>query len=472
MVPLPEKEYSAEPRMMKEKSAGEEASSTKASWEKRSLEFIDSLRNFPWFKEYQNLMKDYKNKEIDLAILVEKMVELFKGRPELIAGFNKFLPETYQITIPAPTLLPRVRIVCQKRKRSDDSASDSGGGAKDSKIRKVIRCDYKTKGRFHDEDKESDEGHHVFLGHESPTLSPRPRITVLSNKAKNDDDSTTDCDDAGSIDSKLRKVIAFVNKVEERFRSNNDDGGDDDDTCQSHIEFFLDMVCKRNKSSPNRSIDADEEELQIYKKVATLLEGHSDLIDEFTQFLTEVPRVDSIIDFRKCKTCTPSYRLLPKNLPIPGATKRSKLASEVLNDRWVCVNTSPSTTSSTSRGGGRRINRKSQHEQDLLDWEEEKYEHDMLEEYVNSVANNIAALIKEIKNESPTEIYLEEHLTEMNLRCIERLYGLRGRDMVDLLKNNIQAVLPVILRRLKQKQKELKRKRSDLKQEWAHLFPE
>ncbi|KAL6197639.1 hypothetical protein ACLB2K_033245 [Fragaria x ananassa] len=365
--------FSTQPRMMKEMSAGEESSSTKAAKEELSLKFLNSLRDFPRFKDFQNLMKEFKINK-DMASMAEKMAELFQGHPELIAGFNQFLPERLQITIP--------KLVCLKRKRRDDTASDSKDGvddarAKDSKIWKVIGCENKTKERFCNED-------------------------------TRDDDSTTDSDEDESTESKLEKVIAFVNKVEERFRDNNDG-----------VELFLDMVCKRSKLSPNRSTDADEDELQIYKKVVTLLGDHHDLIDEFTQFLTEVPRIDSIIDFNKCKRGTPSYRLLPMNFPIPAATGRSELAPEVLNDHWICVDTSPKN--------------------------------------VKSALGTIEALIEKMHNMSPEKkICIKKRRSHMSLiRCIIKFYGC---EMIDAVNNNIQVELPVLLERLKQKEKVLRRK--------------
>ncbi|XP_050371601.1 paired amphipathic helix protein Sin3-like 1 [Argentina anserina] len=350
--------YSSEPQMMKEMSVGEEASSTKqALLEKRCNAFIDSLKDFPRLLEYENIMREFK-REINIPSLAGKIEQLFEGHPELLAEFNHFLPEKYRVT---PTLQPRV--VCRQRKRRDDSASDSDvrqkwkrrddiatdsdGGvdarAKDSEFRIVLRCGKQTRAKFRDEDKKSDDGHQ-----KAPTLSP---TTDPSDKAESDDDS----DEAESTEYKLEKVIAFVNKVSDRFHNNSD-----------VVKLFLDMVGSRKEPS-----DGYEQELELYKKIATLLEGEQDLIDEFTQFLTRVPRMDEIVDFPMLELCTPSYRLLPKTFPIPAATGRSKLASEVLNDRYICIDTSSSTSSSTSGGGGRRVNRKSQHEVDLLHWEDE-----------------------------------------------------------------------------------------------------
>ncbi|KAK4479744.1 hypothetical protein RD792_015276 [Penstemon davidsonii] len=43
------------------------------------------------------------------------------------------------------------------------------------------------------------------------------------------------------------------------------------------------------------------------------------------------------LDLSNCERCTPSYRLLPENYPIPSASCRTTVEDEVLNDQWACV---------------------------------------------------------------------------------------------------------------------------------------
>lgn len=61
-------------------------------------------------------------------------------------------------------------------------------------------------------------------------------------------------------------------------------------------------------------------------------------------------------------------------------------------------------------------------------------------------------------------------LIELNLRCIERLYGDYGLDVMDFLKKNSHIALPVILTRLKQKQEEWARCRADFRKVWAEVY--
>ncbi|XP_031274581.1 paired amphipathic helix protein Sin3-like 2 [Pistacia vera] len=60
----------------------------------------------------------------------------------------------------------------------------------------------------------------------------------------------------------------------------------------------------------------------------------------------------------------------------------------------------------------------------------------------------------------------------LNLRCVERLYGDHGLDMMDILCKNPALALPVILTRLKHKQDELTRRCSDFNKVWAEIYAE
>lgn len=58
----------------------------------------------------------------------------------------------------------------------------------------------------------------------------------------------------------------------------------------------------------------------------------------------------------------------------------------------------------------------------------------------------------------------------LNLRCIERLYSDHGLDVMDILRKNPSHALPVVLTRLKQKQEEWNKCRSDFNKIWADIY--
>ncbi|PSR88338.1 Paired amphipathic helix protein Sin3-like [Actinidia chinensis var. chinensis] len=172
------------------------------------------------------------------------------------------------------------------------------------------------------------------------------------------------------------------------------------------------------------------------------------------------------LDLSNCEQCTPSYRLLPKNYPIPLASQRTEIGAEVLNDQWVSV-------TSGSEDYSFKHMRKNQYEESLFRCEDDRFELDMLLESVNVTTKRVEELLDKIndntiKTDSP--IRIEDHFTALNLRCIERLYGDHGLDVMDVLRKNAPLALPVILTRLKQKQEEWARCRADFNKVWAEIY--
>ncbi|XP_074557091.1 paired amphipathic helix protein Sin3-like 3 isoform X3 [Curcuma longa] len=170
----------------------------------------------------------------------------------------------------------------------------------------------------------------------------------------------------------------------------------------------------------------------------------------------------SELDLSDCQCCTPSYRLLPKNYPIPSTSHRAELGESVLNDHWVSV-------TSGSEDYSFKHMRKNQYEESLFRCEDDRFEMDMLLESVNATTKRVEELL-EMMQDPANPIRIEDHLTSLNMRCIERLYGDHGLDVMDVIQKNASLALPVILTRLKQKQEEWSRCRSDFNKVWAEIY--
>ncbi|KEH19930.1 paired amphipathic helix protein Sin3-like 3 isoform X2 [Medicago truncatula] len=172
------------------------------------------------------------------------------------------------------------------------------------------------------------------------------------------------------------------------------------------------------------------------------------------------------LDLSNCEQCTPSYRLLPKNYPIPLASQKTELGAKVLNDHWVSV-------TSGSEDYSFKHMRKNQYEESLFRCEDDRFELDMLLESINATSKKVEEIIEKVNDDiipGDIPIRIEEHLSALNLRCIERLYGDHGLDVMEVLKKNASLALPVILTRLKQKQEEWARCREDFNKVWAEIY--
>nr|XP_043616510.1 paired amphipathic helix protein Sin3-like 2 isoform X2 [Erigeron canadensis] len=171
------------------------------------------------------------------------------------------------------------------------------------------------------------------------------------------------------------------------------------------------------------------------------------------------------LDLSDCQRCTPSYRLLPDDYPIPSVSQRSELGAQVLNDLWVSVTSGSEDYSFTHM-------RRNQYEESLFRCEDDRFELDMLLESVISTTKRVEELLNNINKTISPEIPLriEDHFSALNLRCMERLYGDHGLDAIETLRRNPSVALPVMLTRLKQKQEEWTKCKSDFNKVWADIY--
>ncbi|KAL2633451.1 hypothetical protein R1flu_004930 [Riccia fluitans] len=172
----------------------------------------------------------------------------------------------------------------------------------------------------------------------------------------------------------------------------------------------------------------------------------------------------SELDLSNCERCTPSYRLLPKSYPKPISSHRTELARGVLNDSWVSV-------TSGSEDYSFKHMRKNQYEESLFRCEDDRFELDMLLESTNVTSRRVSELIENLQDPSFSKLaHVEDHLSAINLRCIERIYGDHGLDVIDVVKKSTTSALPVVLSRLKQKHEDWLRCRTDMNKVWAEVY--
>ncbi|RHZ13146.1 hypothetical protein DYB31_008636 [Aphanomyces astaci] len=168
--------------------------------------------------------------------------------------------------------------------------------------------------------------------------------------------------------------------------------------------------------------------------VQNLLGRHSDVVAEFTALLHThgqakddsggeiwpfIPLAET--DLSQCRRATPSYRALPASYPLPPCSFRSPMERHVCNDAWVSVPTGSEDFSFKSM-------RKNQYEEALFKCEDERYDRDMVN------------------------------------------YAFETRhQMLELLAKHPAGAIPVIFKRLQQKDDEWRRARQDLNKQWKDV---
>lgn len=183
----------------------------------------------------------------------------------------------------------------------------------------------------------------------------------------------------------------------------------------------------------------------------------------------------SEIDFSQCLKCTPSYRALPKDYPKAVCSDRDAMEQSVLNDAWVSIPIGSEESYSFKHM------RKNQYEEALFKCEDDRFEIDMLIDTNLSTIRMLEPLCEEIQHikqleESETggpkfNFQLEKrHLSPIHINCISRIYGEYSGEILELLRKNPVGAVPVVLKRLKQKDLEWRKARQDMNKMWREVL--
>lgn len=221
---------------------------------------------------------------------------------------------------------------------------------------------------------------------------------------------------------------------------------------------------------------------EMLSLIRNLFGRHTDLVEEFDQMICShgvqsnpkevwpfIPLAET--DLSQCRRATPSYRGLPASYPIPPCSSRSKLERSVCNDEWVSVPTGSEDFSFKSM-------RKNQYEEALFKCEDERFEIDMVIEANTSTISLLEPLAREIdvlKEKEGSDDKLWNYVVDKgtfrttHLNAITRIYGEAGTQILELLRKYPAGAIPIILKRLKQKDEEWRRAREDLNKQWKEV---
>lgn len=254
------------------------------------------------------------------------------------------------------------------------------------------------------------------------------------------------------------------------------------------------------------------EEMMVH--VRDLFEEHNqlELLEEFQALVDRrgslnKPPADSTpmmglseLNLRDAMRCTPSYRELPKIYQHVRSSGRSEAEEKLLNDRWSSLPVGSEDTNTFKHM------RRNPHEDVLFKVEDERFELDMLIDGVTAAIARLEPVEEEIEalkatTESASEHALDgfQHSREVNaakpgsssawngaspqfqyrldertlgavhLSTVSRLYGEHGLEVLDLMRKNPAAAIPVVLKRLRQKEQEWRSAREVAKSGWKEL---
>ncbi|KAK9064528.1 hypothetical protein SSX86_015910 [Deinandra increscens subsp. villosa] len=406
------------------------------------------------YKYFLDTMNKYKNENKSIKEVHQEVAALLSDQQDLLKEFTNFCPDSSAAgsnhsghsssnnnSVHDDRSSPAATMRSLQSEKATDPVHERGCVTADKETDTSEDTELK---EHNPNDKDSDGMHHFTQHKPAPTLEDS--VAELFHQDLHD------------------QMLRLREKVKERL-SNSED-------YQTFLKS-IEQYCTGAITRP-----------QLQSLVNNLLGAYADLVEEVNEFIdrsemtrsgSKPPSISSKekywaksiqeLDLSDCECCTPSYRLLPKNYPIPSASQKTKIGFEVLNDHWVSV-------TSGSEDYSFKHMRKNQYEESLFRCEDDRFELDMLVESVNVTAKRVEELLDRINDNSgktDNAIHIED-FTAINLRCIGRLYGDHGNDVMDVLRKNASLALPVILTRLKQKQEEWLRCRSDNKKVWAEIY--
>lgn len=204
---------------------------------------------------------------------------------------------------------------------------------------------------------------------------------------------------------KIREGIGFFEKVKKRL------------PCEMSHKTFLKLFFYYSKGKIGKA--------ELVKMVANLIGNYPDLMSDFYNFWRNCESVN-VLEVRGCKARDRRRQKQSREEPDFSSCKRSTPRRRLPNH----------------------------HERNVFKCEDEQYELDMLVEWFKS-----AVIYAEEMGGGPVKDKENKMSGRIFLRCIERLYGDQGLEILDIFDKDPQRALPVLRLRLQKKLEELIRYR-------------
>lgn len=405
------------------------------------------------YKSFLEILQTYQRDQLRIAEVYGQVMELFKDAPDLLADFDQFLPESPHgrtgdfAAAAAQSQLPPVGSFAPPSNGRDRAPGDRkkkdmagmppgamGGGAGGMDLNNIPMSNLrgtpvpKSKPGARARDTSSP----TLVPAQPEPLPPPPQTSTLTDE------------------------IAFFDKVK-KFIGNK----------QTYNEFL-----KVLNLFTQKIIDKNT----LVERVDGFIGSNKELMDWFKRFvkyegkplhIENIVNQKSVLDLSYCKAYGPSYRLLPKSETFMPCSGRDEMCWEVLNDEWVVHPTWASEDS------GFVAHRKNQYEEILYRVEEERHEYDHHIEanlrtiqILEAVANRIANMTPEEKMNFKLPPGLG-HNSLIYQKVIKKIYDKeRGTEVINALHDKPAVAVPLVLKRLKQKDEEWKRAHREWNKVW------
>ncbi|EGD81011.1 hypothetical protein PTSG_10955 [Salpingoeca rosetta] len=465
------------------------------------------------YNSFLNIMKDFKSQNINTPDVIKNVSQLFEGHPELIVGFNTFLPPGYKIEIPDESQ-PEQIVVSQPRKQLEFShaiqyvnkiktrfQSNSEVYKTFRKILDTYQKEQKTISEVYEQLAKLFENH-IDLLEEFSQFLPEAIPAAKAYKERQLQEAARQ--------QQKRKAEA-PKQTQQRAAASAAETDEAQPTKRAKEERRLTGVENRPLSSYVLT-----DELQFFDNVKRLLQprplyddflrclnlynnniiSREELVTVASNFLDKYPSLlrwfrrfvgvgddgevldphQHDIDLNTCLQVEVSYRRLPDEFQHAQCSGRKNMDPsllETLNNRYVSF---PSWTSEDNQFV---TGKKTQYEDNLFKAEDERFELDMLLATNQSTINALQTCYRECRSKTNAgETYTLDtkqfgtNSHAIHHRSLKRLYGEHLEEVLNGLASNPLKNLPIIISRLSQKQKEWKEVQFSWNREWKLVFDE
>uniref|UniRef100_A0A8C5HR28 Paired amphipathic helix protein Sin3a n=1 Tax=Gouania willdenowi TaxID=441366 RepID=A0A8C5HR28_GOUWI len=214
-----------------------------------ALSYLDQVKlqfgNQPQvYNDFLDIMKEFKSQSIDTPGVINRVSQLFKGHPDLIMGFNTFLPPGYKIEV-----------------QTDDLVNVT------------------TPGQIH-----YITPHGISVQNLPITGPPSQPVSLsqhptLPQPATNTTPTPTTTNSNQPVE--FNHAINYVNKIKNRFQGQPD-------IYKSFLEILHTYQKEqRNAKEAGGNYTPSLTEQEVYTQVARLFKNQEDLLSEFGQFLPD-----------------------------------------------------------------------------------------------------------------------------------------------------------------------------------------
>uniref|UniRef100_A0A8D3CSY4 Paired amphipathic helix protein Sin3b n=1 Tax=Scophthalmus maximus TaxID=52904 RepID=A0A8D3CSY4_SCOMX len=245
-----------------------------------ALSYLDQVKirfaNDPGiYNKFLDIMKEFKSQSIDTPGVINRVSQLFHGHPDLVLGFNAFLPPGYRIELPKNG-------VTHPSQLSASAAHIEAGPAQTSEVKAASSESLPSS---------------TTAG---PPEPPSKLSLPLTSRESQNQATTSSVSPPASETSPVEfdSAISYVNKIKNRFL-------DHPEIYRAFLEILHtyqkeQLEVKESRGSRGSSGMTEDE---VFSKVASLFKGQEDLLAEFGQFLPDAKR--SLVSKKKMKySCT------------------------------------------------------------------------------------------------------------------------------------------------------------------------